>query len=388
MSGGRLLKSSGLAAMAAALAIFSAPVVAQAQDAGLVVASDNASAARVVLAQAEGRGPGGRGGWRDNAGQGGGNWRGGGEATSDGGGSQGRGGRSEAAPQAAAPVMQAPQAQAQPQSNWRERNGGGWQGRGSWGGNAQQAAPQAASPEARQAPQGESRWGGRSGGGEWRGRGQGGEWRGRGDGQAVGGSRWGGNAPAVPQAQVPQQGWQGGSRQTWRGDGQTQQPRQQWRGQQGGSQDWRSRGGETYRRDGNRNWSGDNAYRQDGNRNWSGDTNRWGNNNRWSGNNTRWNREWRRDNRYNWQGYRNQNRNIYNLGRYYSPYRNYSYSRLSIGFYIDSLFFGQNYLIDDPWQYRLPEVYGPYRWIRYYDDAVLVDIYSGEVVDVIHDFFW
>ena len=34
------------------------------------------------------------------------------------------------------------------------------------------------------------------------------------------------------------------------------------------------------------------------------------------------------------------------------------------------------------------EFYGPYRWVRYYDDAVLVDIYSGEVVDVINNFFW
>ena len=46
------------------------------------------------------------------------------------------------------------------------------------------------------------------------------------------------------------------------------------------------------------------------------------------------------------------------------------------------------YWIQDPWQYRLPQVYGPYRWVRYYDDVLLVDIYSGEVVDVIHNFFW
>ena len=61
---------------------------------------------------------------------------------------------------------------------------------------------------------------------------------------------------------------------------------------------------------------------------------------------------------------------------------------LSIGFFLDNLFFGQNYQIQDPQYYRLPEVYGPYRWVRYYDDAVLVDIYSGEVVDVINNFFW
>ena len=79
---------------------------------------------------------------------------------------------------------------------------------------------------------------------------------------------------------------------------------------------------------------------------------------------------------------------VFHIGTYYSPYRNYRYHRLNIGFFLDSLFFGSRYWIDDPWRYRLPEVYGPYRWVRYYDDVLLVDIYSGEVVDVIYDFFW
>ena len=82
------------------------------------------------------------------------------------------------------------------------------------------------------------------------------------------------------------------------------------------------------------------------------------------------------------------NRSFYRLGRYYAPYRAHRYSRLRIGFFLDSLFFGSRYYINDPWRYRLPEVYGPYRWVRYYDDVVLVDIYTGEVVDIIHDFFW
>ncbi len=127
--------------------------------------------------------------------------------------------------------------------------------------------------------------------------------------------------------------------------------------------------------------SGDNhhdqnyAYRNDYSSG-SRDRNRWDHN------------DWRRDTRYNWFGYRNQHRDLYRAGRYYSPYSNYGYSRLSIGFFLNSGFFGQNYWINDPWQYRLPAVYGPYRWVRYYDDVLLVDIYSGEVVDVIHDFFW
>jgi hypothetical protein len=28
------------------------------------------------------------------------------------------------------------------------------------------------------------------------------------------------------------------------------------------------------------------------------------------------------------------------------------------------------------------------RWIRYYNDALLVDVYTGEVVDAIRGFFW
>ncbi|MDP3906856.1 RcnB family protein [Novosphingobium sp.] len=102
----------------------------------------------------------------------------------------------------------------------------------------------------------------------------------------------------------------------------------------------------------------------------------------------RWDNRWRDNHRYNWSSYRRTNPSIYRMGSYYSPYRNYSYRPLSIGFFMDSLFFSSNYWINDPWQYRLPDVYGPYRWVRYYDDALLVNVYSGEVVDVIRNFFW
>ncbi|MDR2836955.1 MAG: RcnB family protein [Azonexus sp.] len=111
----------------------------------------------------------------------------------------------------------------------------------------------------------------------------------------------------------------------------------------------------------------------------------WQNNRRSFGN---WNRDWRRDNRYDWQDYRSANRGIYRLSPYYAPYSGYSYSRLGIGIFLDSLFFSSRYWIDDPGYYRLPPADGPYRWVRYYDDALLVDTYTGEVVDAIYDFFW
>ncbi len=137
------------------------------------------------------------------------------------------------------------------------------------------------------------------------------------------------------------------------------------------SRDWRSD-----RRDNDHRWRND---RRDNDRDWRADR---------RGNYQRWNRHWRNNNRYDWQRYRAYNRNIYRLNPYYAPYRGYSYRRLGIGVYLDPLFYGQDYWISDPWYYRLPDVYGPYRWVRYYDDALLVNVYTGEVVDVIHDFFW
>jgi hypothetical protein len=104
--------------------------------------------------------------------------------------------------------------------------------------------------------------------------------------------------------------------------------------------------------------------------------------------NRSWNRSWRNDRRYDWNRYRDSNRSFYRQGRYYAPYRDHRYSRFSIGIRIGSPFYGQRYWINDPWRYRLPDVYGDYRWVRYYDDVLLVDTYSGEVVDVIHNFFW
>jgi len=136
--------------------------------------------------------------------------------------------------------------------------------------------------------------------------------------------------------------------------------------------------------DRNRNWRNDRRD-NDRNRNWRNDRR---DNDRWRGDHRRWDRNWRNDRRYDWHRYRNSNRVVFRIGTYHAPYRNYAYRRLGIGAFLNSLFYSSSYWINDPWQYRLPAVYGPYRWVRYYNDVLLVDIYTGEVVDVIHDFFW
>jgi hypothetical protein len=152
-------------------------------------------------------------------------------------------------------------------------------------------------------------------------------------------------------------------------------------------------GAESPRRD---TWRGNNVrndgfrsdnWRDNGGRtsqSWSGQS--WGSQN-WNGQN--WNRRWRNDRQYDWQRYRYDNRNLFSRQRYSVPYGwNYGYRRFSIGFSLSNILFDRQYWIDDPYSFRLPPAYGPYRWVRYYDDVMLVDLRSGQIVDVIYDFFW
>ena len=102
----------------------------------------------------------------------------------------------------------------------------------------------------------------------------------------------------------------------------------------------------------------------------------------------RWDRNhWRSDRRYDWRRYRSHNRSLFHIGLYTDPF-GWGYRQWGIGSYLYPSYYSSNFWLDDPWQYRLPPVYGPYRWVRYHDDAILVDIFSGQVVDVIYNFFW
>ncbi|WP_235536235.1 MULTISPECIES: RcnB family protein [unclassified Sphingomonas] len=178
-------------------------------------------------------------------------------------------------------------------------------------------------------------------------------------------------------------------RRSWNRGGQNDQANQ-------GNRDDRT--GRNWTRDGNRGAANDrdrrwNNDRRDG----SGDGRTWDRNDRdrrgWADrdgrrDNDRWNRNWRTDRRYDWRDYRNHNRGIYRLPRYVAPRWGYSYQRWYPGYRWDPWFYGSSYWISDPWSYRLPAAYGDYRWVRYYDDAVLVDIRTGEIIDIIYSFFF
>lgn len=169
--------------------------------------------------------------------------------------------------------------------------------------------------------------------------------------------------------------WRGGDRNRDRGT------RQQHVDRDRGPGNWQQRG--TRDRD-SRNWQ---QHRNDG-RDWNRGDRDW----RDRGRNDRhgnFDRNWRRDRRYDWRDYRVRNRSAYRLPRYYAPHGwHYGYRRFGIGYTLNSILFGSSYWITDPWEYRLPPAYGPYRWVRYYNDALLVDIYSGTVVDVVYGIFW
>lgn len=130
--------------------------------------------------------------------------------------------------------------------------------------------------------------------------------------------------------------------------------------------DWRDE-----RRDDRRDWR---ENRRDDRRDW-----------RWD--DGRWHRDWRNDRRYDWRDWRTHNRDRFRPGRYYAP-QGLSYRRWYSGHRIDPWFYSRSYWIVDPWYYRLPPAHGHYRWVRYYDDVMLVDIRRGIVIDIIYSFFW
>jgi Ni/Co efflux regulator RcnB len=99
-----------------------------------------------------------------------------------------------------------------------------------------------------------------------------------------------------------------------------------------------------------------------------------------------WNRNWQNDARYDWRRYRNHHRSLFHLGFYYDPF-GWGYQPYSIGWRMWPAYYGNQFWID-PGMYGLPYPPPGTRWVRYWNDALLVDTWSGEVIDVIPGFFW
>lgn len=97
-------------------------------------------------------------------------------------------------------------------------------------------------------------------------------------------------------------------------------------------------------------------------------------------------REWRQDNREDWQRWRDSHRGDYRRGRWNAPFR---YRSFSVGVIAPRSYWGPRYYINDYGRYRLPRpAYGYYRYVRHYDDLLLINIRNGRVVRVYRDFYW
>jgi Ni/Co efflux regulator RcnB len=89
--------------------------------------------------------------------------------------------------------------------------------------------------------------------------------------------------------------------------------------------------------------------------------------------------------RNDWRGYRDRNRAIYARGNWRAPFR---YNSFRSGGRIGSPYYARSYWISDPWRYRLPRPIGYQRWVRHYNDVLLVDTRRGIVLDVIRGFYF
>lgn len=102
--------------------------------------------------------------------------------------------------------------------------------------------------------------------------------------------------------------------------------------------------------------------------------------------NFQWNRAWRNDSQYDWRRFRDHHRSRFHLSFYIDPF-GWGYEPFSIGWRLWPAYYGNQYWID-PGMYELPYPPPGCAWVRYWNDALLVDTYTGTVIDVIPGFFW
>jgi Ni/Co efflux regulator RcnB len=99
-----------------------------------------------------------------------------------------------------------------------------------------------------------------------------------------------------------------------------------------------------------------------------------------------WSTNWRNDRRYDWRDRRRHHRSQFHLGLFIDPF-GWDYQPFSIGYRMWPAYYGNQYWID-PAEYGLPYPPPGAVWVRYWNDAILVDTYTGTVIDEIPNFFW
>ncbi len=96
-------------------------------------------------------------------------------------------------------------------------------------------------------------------------------------------------------------------------------------------------------------------------------------------------REARRDYNRELREYRQNHRAVYNRGKWNAPFR---YQRWDVGAQMRKNYYAPRYYINNPRYYRLPPAAANQRWVRHYDDVMLVNVRTGRVLEVHRGFFW
>ncbi len=96
-------------------------------------------------------------------------------------------------------------------------------------------------------------------------------------------------------------------------------------------------------------------------------------------------RDARQEHREDWRDYRTKNRGTYARGNWRAPF---AYQRFRDGAQLRPSYYSSRYYIANPGRYRLPAATGVNRWVRHYDDALLVNVRTGRVIQVINGFYW
>jgi len=99
-------------------------------------------------------------------------------------------------------------------------------------------------------------------------------------------------------------------------------------------------------------------------------------------------RDFRQDRNWganDWRGYRQTNRNLYRGGGWRSDFGYQAFrpgARIGVGFYQPRFF------INDYSRFRLGNPGFNRRWVRHFNDVLLVDIRTGRVIAVNRGFYW
>jgi Ni/Co efflux regulator RcnB len=96
-------------------------------------------------------------------------------------------------------------------------------------------------------------------------------------------------------------------------------------------------------------------------------------------------RQARQEYREDWRDYRKSHKAVYARGNWRAPFR---YTAWNTGARLKPVYYSSRYYINDPYRYRLPAARGNLKWVRHYNDVLLVNVRTGTVVQVNRGFFW